>query len=126
MHCVTNCVVRHPTTLYMQVVKGPKYSIAYANLCKVMSTTKVRESTTVGGSQRDVTFLRILISKLQQEFERNKDDDEEREGLLRAIEAAQDVSSGISINMQAYTKHAWKGNYDVMLCLYCGYCDSTG
>ena len=117
MHCVTNCVVRHPTILYMQVVKGPRYSIAYANLCKVMSTTKVQKSTTVtaeGGSQRDVTFLRILMSKLQQEFERDKDDDEEREGLLRAIEAAQDVSSGISVNMQALNTHNMRGKATMM------------
>ena len=73
-------------------MKGPKYSIAYANLCKVMSTMKVK-CTAEDGGPRVITFRHVLLSKLQQEFEKDKEDDEEREGLLRAIEATQDVSS---------------------------------
>ena len=75
-----------------QAIKEPKYSIAYANLYKVMNTIKV-ESTTEDERPQVVFFRRVVLSKLQFEFEKNKEDDEEREGLLRAIEAAQDVSS---------------------------------
>ena len=72
-------------------MKGSKYSVAYANLCKVMSTIKV-EYTAEDGHPRIYIFRRILLTKVQREFEKTKEDDEEREGLLRAIEATQDVS----------------------------------
>lgn len=72
-------------------MKGPKYSVAYANLCKVMSTIKV-EYTAEDGRPQIYTFRRVLLTKVQREFEKAKEDDEEREGLLRAIEATQDVS----------------------------------
>ena len=86
--------IHHHITIIPQVVKGPKYCIAYANLCKVMSTIKVVESNIEddGRQVRVITFRRVLLSKVQQEFEKDNKDDEEREGLLMAIEAAQDVS----------------------------------
>ena len=75
-----------------QAIKEPKYSIAYANLYKVMSTIKV-ESTAENGSAQVVMFRRVVLAKLQWVFEEDKQDDEEREGLLRAIDATQDVST---------------------------------
>jgi hypothetical protein len=57
-----------------------------------MSIIKV-ECTAEDGALRVITFRRVLLSKVQQEFEKDKEDDEEREGLLRAIEATQDVST---------------------------------
>ena len=69
------------------------YSIAYANLSKVMSTIKVEQPPSEeGGKARILTFRRVLLSKCQQEFERDKRDDKERETMLSAIKETDDVS----------------------------------
>ena len=40
------------------------------------------------------TFRRVLLTKCQQEFEKDKKDDEEREEMLSAIEKAETVRDG--------------------------------
>ena len=44
------------------------------------------------GKTKFTTFRRVLLTKCQQEFEKDKRDDEEREEMLKAIEKAETVS----------------------------------
>ena len=44
------------------------------------------------GKPKFTTFRRVLLTKCQQEFEKDKRDDEERERMLVAIEGASSVS----------------------------------
>ena len=44
------------------------------------------------GKMKFTTFRRVLLTKCQQEFEKDKRDDEEREEMLTAIEKAETVS----------------------------------
>ena len=62
------------------------YSIAYANLCRVLSP--VRVEWTQDGKTKFTTFRRVLLTKCQQEFE--KDDDTHKE-MMAAIENAETV-----------------------------------
>ena len=66
----------------------PKFRIAYANLCKVLSPIKVEWPH--DGKTKVTTFRRVLLTKCQQEF--YKKDDEEKERMLAAIEQAETVS----------------------------------
>ena len=56
-----------------------------------MSTIKV-EGPIDDGRTRIITFRRVLLTKCQQEFEKDKKDDEDRENMLKAIEDTDDVS----------------------------------
>ena len=75
-------VHHHNIIIIPQAVKGSKYCIAYANLCKVMSTIKVESTREDDGRRvRVITFRRVLLSKVQQEFEKDKKDDERERRL---------------------------------------------
>ena len=78
--------------LSWQALEEPNFSIAYANLCKVLSPIKVEWS--VDRKTKFTTFRRVLLTKCQQEFEKDKKDDEEREEMLAAIEKAETVREG--------------------------------
>ena len=84
------CSIFHSPYL-PQALEEPKFSIAYANLCKVMSTIKV-EVIPEEGKAKVVTFRRVLLTKCQQEFEKDKKDDDDREKMLNAIKETEDVS----------------------------------
>jgi translation initiation factor 4G len=73
--------------IFTKALEEPNFSIAYANLCKVLSPLKVDVS--VDGKKKITTFRRVLLTKCQQEFEKDKKDDEEREEMLVAIEKAE-------------------------------------
>ena len=60
-----------------------------------MNTIKVEVPTEPEGKPKVITFRRILLSKCQQEFEKDKRDDEERENMLNAIKETEDVSTKI-------------------------------
>lgn len=77
---------------YFQALKDPKYSIVYANLCKVMSILKV-ETHTEEGKTKVITFRRVLLTKFQQKFESEEVRDKEMESTLNTIKEAHDVSS---------------------------------
>ena len=68
----------------------PRFSIAYANLCKVMSPIKV-EFVSEDGKTKLTNFRRMLLTKLQKEFEKDKKDDENLETMLKEIEKAETV-----------------------------------
>ena len=40
------------------------------------------------GTQRSTNFRRVLLTKCQQEFEKDKKDDEDRDMMLKSIEEA--------------------------------------
>ncbi len=66
------------------------YSYAYANLCKVLSLLRV-EWVSEDGTKKQTNFRRVLLTKCQQEFEKDKKDDEDRDKMLKAVEDAQTV-----------------------------------
>ena len=82
-----------------QALEEPKFSIAYANLCKVMSTIKVEVAMETEGKTKVITFRRVLLTKCQQEFEKDKKDDEEREKMLDAIKETEDVRKRNNLSM---------------------------
>ena len=49
------------------------YSLAYANLCRVLSPVKVE--WTQDGETKFTTFRRVLLTKCQREFEKHKKDE---------------------------------------------------
>ena len=67
-----------------------RFAIAYANLCKVMSPIKV-EFVSEEGKTRHTNFRRMLLTKCQKEFEKDKKDDENLETMLKEIEKAETV-----------------------------------
>ena len=75
---------------FWQALEEPSFSIAYANLCKVLSPIKVE--CPHDGKTKVTTFRRVLLTKCQQEFEKDKKEDEEKERMLVAIEQAETVS----------------------------------
>ena len=75
----------------LQVLNDPKYSIAYANLCKVMSTIKVKLLAKEART-KVVTFRRVLLTRVQQEFENTEMSDEEKETMLKTIKETHNVS----------------------------------
>ena len=58
-----------------------------------MSTIKVEVPPESEGKAKVITFRRVLLTKCQQEFEKDKKDDEEREKMLNAIKETEDVSA---------------------------------
>lgn len=67
-----------------------KFSVVYANLSKVMSPIKV-ESDSKDGSVQRTSFYRLLLSRVQQEFERHGND-EHIVSINYAISQASSVS----------------------------------
>ena len=62
----------------------------YANLCRVLAP--IRIDTEKEGKPHIITFRRLLLTKCQQEFEKDKQEDEEREAMQKGVEAAETVS----------------------------------
>jgi hypothetical protein len=73
-------------------LEEPSFSIAYANLCKVMSPIKVEIQQEEGKPPKVTNFRRMLLTKCQQEFEKDKKDDETLEKMRESIEQAASVS----------------------------------
>ena len=90
---LTHAHTHHTLTHTHQALEEPNFSIAYANLCKVLSPVKV-DWTGAEGKARSTNFRRVLLTKCQQEFEKDKKDDENREQMLKAIEEAETVRGG--------------------------------
>ncbi len=73
-----------------QAIGEPVYTIAYANLCKVMSPIKV-EYTSEDGKTKQINFMRMLLIKCQREFEKYRKGDESLETMQKEIESAETV-----------------------------------
>ena len=76
--------------LNMQAVGQQRFSIAYANLCKVMSPIKV-EWVAEDGNIRSNNFRRMLLTKCQKEFQKDKKDDESVKSMLADIKTTETV-----------------------------------
>ena len=63
----------------------------YANLCRVLAPLAV-ETVNAEGKPQAVTFRRLLLTKCQQEFEKDKQEDEEMETMQKGVETAETVS----------------------------------
>jgi hypothetical protein len=68
------------------------YSMAYANLCKVMSPIKVEIQQEEGKPPKVTNFRRMLLTKCQQEFEKENKDDETVKKMRENIAQAASVS----------------------------------
>ncbi len=73
-----------------QAIGEPVYTIAYANLCKVMSPIKV-EYTSEDGKTKQTNFRRMLLTKCQRKFEKDRKGDESLETMQKEIESAETV-----------------------------------
>ena len=67
------------------------YSIAYANLCKVMTPIKV-DVIVEEGKIKCTNFRRMLLTKCQHEFEKDKQDDATLEEMHDKSTKAESVS----------------------------------
>ena len=68
-----------------------KFISSYAKLCCVLAPLAV-ETINAEGKPETITFSHLLLSKCQQEFERYKQEDEERETMQKGVETAETVS----------------------------------
>ena len=62
------------------------------------------EWTTADGELRTNNFRRVLLTKCQQEFEKDKKDDEERERMLQAIKDADTVCACVCVYDEKFGK----------------------
>ncbi len=79
--------------LLFQALEEQMYAIAYANLCKVMCPIKV-EYTSGDGKTKQTNFRRMLLTKCQREFEKDKKDDKSLKTMQKEIESAETVNMG--------------------------------
>ena len=75
----------------LQALKDPKYCVVYANLCKVMSTIKLEVLGNSEGKTRVITFRRVLLTRVQQEFE-SKERKEDEKNMLNVVKETHYVS----------------------------------
>ena len=66
------------------------YAEVYAHLCRVLAPVTV-ETVNQEGKPQVVTFMHLLLTKCQQEFKKDKQEDEERETMQKGVEAAETV-----------------------------------
>ena len=63
----------------------------HANLCRVLAPLVV-ETVNAEGKPQTITFKRLLLTKCQQEFEKDMQEDEERETMQKGVETTETVS----------------------------------
>ena len=68
-----------------------KFISSYAKLCCVLAALAV-ETINAEGKPQTITFRRLLLSRCQQEFEKDMQEDEERETMQKGVETAETVS----------------------------------
>ena len=64
---------------------------SYARLCQVLAPLAV-ETVNPEGIPQVITFIHLLLNKCQQEFKKDKQEDEEREAMQKGVETAETVS----------------------------------
>ncbi|KAL5490846.1 hypothetical protein EMCRGX_G016037 [Ephydatia muelleri] len=60
----------------------------YTNLCRVLASLAV-ETVNAEGKPQAVTFIRLLVTKCQQVFEKDMQEDEERKTMQKGVETAE-------------------------------------
>ena len=69
-----------------QALEEPNFSVAYAQLCRVLS--KVTVEVGAGPDVKKKTFRSLLLTKCQQEFEKDKESDKVIAELKKKVEEA--------------------------------------
>ena len=82
------------------------YSIAYANLCKVMTPIKV-DVIVEEGKIKCTNFRRMLLTKCQHEFEKDKQDD-------ATLEEMHDKSTKAESACECFGFEIIVVNYDIL------------
>ena len=67
------------------------YSEVYTNFCCVLLPFCI-ETINAERKPETITFRRLLLTKCQQEFEKDKQEDEERDTMQKGVETAETVS----------------------------------
>ncbi|XP_026111276.1 eukaryotic translation initiation factor 4 gamma 1-like [Carassius auratus] len=71
--------------IFEKAISEPNFSVAYANMCRCLMGLKVPTSDKPGVT---VNFRKLLLSRCQREFEKDKDDDEIFEKKEMELDAA--------------------------------------
>eukprot|EP00731_Ephydatia_muelleri_P015444 Em0008g1164a len=74
--------------IFTKALEETNYSEVYANLCRVLAPLAV-ETVKAEGKPQTVTFRRLLLTKCQQEFEKDMQEDEERETMQKGVETTE-------------------------------------
>eukprot|EP00731_Ephydatia_muelleri_P015427 Em0008g1147a len=74
--------------IFTKALEETNVSEVYANLCRVLAPLAV-ETVNAEGKPQAVTFRRLLLTKCQQEFEKDMQEDEERETMQKGVETAE-------------------------------------
>jgi len=84
--------------VFEKAVDEPAFSVAYAQMCKVMQMKKVM----VGGKEDDkeVNFRKLLISRCQKEFEKDYMENLDRTKYRQEMNAAEDEDTKKRIQME--------------------------
>ncbi|XP_022249627.1 eukaryotic translation initiation factor 4 gamma 3-like isoform X2 [Limulus polyphemus] len=72
--------------VFKKAVEEPNFSVPYANMCKTLAMMQVPAGD---GSSQCVKFSKLLLTKCQQEFEKDINDEINKEGRLKQIEEAE-------------------------------------
>ena len=70
----------------LQALEEPNFGVAYAQLCRVLSKVVVEVGT--GPDVKKKTFRSLLLTKCQQEFEKDKESDKVISELKKKVEEA--------------------------------------
>ncbi|XP_049769636.1 eukaryotic translation initiation factor 4 gamma 1-like isoform X3 [Schistocerca cancellata] len=73
--------------VFEKAVDEPSYSVAYAQMCKVLSNMQVADGSKEGQPEN---FRKLLLSRCQHEFEKNTQADLKRDERLKEIEQCTD------------------------------------
>ncbi|XP_048460202.1 eukaryotic translation initiation factor 4 gamma 1a [Rhincodon typus] len=87
--------------VFEKAISEPNFSVAYANMCRCLTTLKVPIPDKPGAT---VNFRKLLLNRCQKEFEKDKDDDAVIDKKQREIDAA--VTSEEKTRLQEELKEA--------------------
>ncbi|XP_054270193.1 eukaryotic translation initiation factor 4 gamma 1-like isoform X2 [Macrosteles quadrilineatus] len=84
--------------IFEKAVDEPNFSKAYANMCKVCSRIEV--SKVENGAEQKVNFRKLLITRCQTEFERNKSSELDAAKWLKEINNCTDPEQKKELQLQ--------------------------
>ncbi|XP_078266306.1 eukaryotic translation initiation factor 4 gamma 1a [Rhinoraja longicauda] len=87
--------------VFEKAISEPNFSVAYANMCRCLTTLKVPIPDKPGAT---VNFRKLLLNRCQKEFEKDKDDDAEIDKKQKEIDAS--VMSEEKTRLQEQLKNA--------------------
>lgn len=84
--------------VFEKAVDEPAFSVAYAQMCKVMQMKKVPVAD--GGPEEYVNFRKLLISRCQKEFEKDYMDSIDRDKYVQDMNAADNEEAKKKVKME--------------------------